>query len=51
MTTRAEGELLSRVGPGTPMGNFMREYWVPAALSSELTANGPPTRLMLWASS
>ena len=47
MTTRAEGELLSRVGPGTPMGNFMREYWVPAALSSELTANGPPTRLML----
>ena len=47
MTTRAEGELLSRVGPGTPMGNFMREYWVPAALSSELTANGPPMRLML----
>ena len=47
MTTRAEGELLSRVGPGTPMGNFMREYWVPAALSSELTADGPPMRLML----
>ena len=22
------------------MGNFMREYWIPAALSSELTANG-----------
>ena len=47
MTTRAEGELLTRVGPGTPMGNFMREYWIPAALSCEFTANGPPTRLML----
>ena len=47
MTTRAEGELLTRVGPGTPMGKMLREYWIPAALSSEVTANGPPTRLML----
>jgi phenylpropionate dioxygenase-like ring-hydroxylating dioxygenase large terminal subunit len=29
------------------MGNLMREYWVPAVLSSELVADGPPTRLML----
>src|SRR5262245_59403220 len=47
MTTQAEGHLLARVGPGTPMGKFMREYWIPAALASELTANGPPVRLML----
>ena len=47
MTTRAEGELLTRVGPGMPMGKMLREYWIPAALSSELTANGPPIRLML----
>src|ERR1700722_17641771 len=47
MTTRTEGELLTRVGPGTPMGKMLREYWIPAALSSELTANGPPIRLML----
>jgi phthalate 4,5-dioxygenase len=47
MTTAAESELLTRVGPGTPMGSFMREYWIPAALSSELVAGAPPTRLML----
>jgi phenylpropionate dioxygenase-like ring-hydroxylating dioxygenase large terminal subunit len=47
MTTAAESELLTRVGPGTPMGRLMREYWVPAMLSSELVADAPPTRLML----
>ena len=47
MTTAAESELLTRVGPGTPMGALMREYWIPAALSSELIADAPPTRLML----
>ena len=29
-------ECLVRVGPGTPMGNLMRRYWVPAFLSSEI---------------
>ncbi len=29
-------EVLVRVGPGTPMGNLMRRYWVPALLSSEI---------------
>jgi phthalate 4,5-dioxygenase len=33
MLTREENELLCRVGPGTPMGAFMREYWTPALLS------------------
>jgi phenylpropionate dioxygenase-like ring-hydroxylating dioxygenase large terminal subunit len=47
MTTKAEGELLTRVGPGTALGGLMREYWIPAALSSELTADGPPVRLVL----
>lgn len=47
MTTASESELLTRVGPGTPMGNMMREYWIPALLSSELKADAPPTRLML----
>ena len=35
MLTREENELLCRVGPGTPMGELMREYWVPALPSSE----------------
>jgi len=43
-----ENELITRVGPGTPMGNFMREYWVPALLSSEVaTPDSDPARIML----
>jgi phenylpropionate dioxygenase-like ring-hydroxylating dioxygenase large terminal subunit len=40
-------DILTQTGPGTPMGRFMRQYWIPAALSSELAADGPPVRLML----
>ena len=47
MTTLAENEILTRVGPGTPMGELMRQYWLPAAMSSELKADGDPMRLML----
>ncbi|MGZ5834868.1 MAG: Rieske 2Fe-2S domain-containing protein [Xanthobacteraceae bacterium] len=47
MTTISDNEVLTRVAPGTLLGNFMREYWVPAALSSELKADGAPVRLML----
>ena len=47
MTNAADSQLLTRVGPGTPMGAFMREYWIPAVLSSELVADAPPTRVML----
>ena len=47
MTTAAENELLTRVGPGTPMGALMRQYWLPACLSTELKADGDPLRLML----
>lgn len=38
---------LTHVGPGTVMGEFMRQYWIPAAKSSELAADGTPLRLML----
>ena len=38
---------LVRVGPGTTMGKLMRQYWMPAAMSSELKADGEPMRLML----
>src|SRR6516225_10027465 len=47
MTSQMENELLTRVGPGTAMGALMRQYWVPACLSSELAADGDPVRLML----
>jgi phthalate 4,5-dioxygenase len=43
-----DNELICRVGPGTPMGNFMREYWVPALLSSEIaTPDSDPVRVLL----
>jgi phenylpropionate dioxygenase-like ring-hydroxylating dioxygenase large terminal subunit len=47
MTTEAETEFLTRIGPGTPMGALMRQYWLPACLSSEMVADGDPLRLML----
>jgi phthalate 4,5-dioxygenase oxygenase subunit len=47
MTTAAENELLTRVGAGTPMGEFMRQFWLPAAMSSEVKADGDPMRLKL----
>ncbi|MGH7811856.1 MAG: Rieske 2Fe-2S domain-containing protein [Candidatus Binatia bacterium] len=36
MLSREENELLTRVGPGSAMGNLMRRYWLPALLSQEL---------------
>ena len=48
MLSAADNELLCRVGPGTPMGNLMREYWIPALLSEELPSpDCPPIRLRL----
>ncbi len=42
MLTREENELLTRTGPGTPCGEFMRRYWQPVALSEELPQGGYP---------
>ena len=48
MLSREDNELMCRVGPGTPMGNLMREYWIPAVRSDELPApDCPPMRLRL----
>jgi 5,5'-dehydrodivanillate O-demethylase len=33
-----KNELLTRVGPGTPMGDLLRRYWFPVAASVELEA-------------
>jgi len=47
MLTQEENELLTRTGPGTPMGELFRRFWLPAALSEELTPDGPPLRLTI----
>lgn len=41
-------ELLVRTGPGTPMGNLMRRYWVPVLSSQEIAeADGPQVRVQI----
>src|SRR6516162_4922519 len=48
MLTREENELVTRIGPGTPMGDVMRRYWVPALMSRELPEpDCPPVRVQL----
>ena len=47
MLSTADNELLTRVGPGTPMGELMRRYWIPAVLSHEVVADGVPHRTRL----
>jgi phthalate 4,5-dioxygenase oxygenase subunit len=48
MLTKETNDLLTRTGAGTPMGELMRRYWMPAALSSELPEpDGPPVRVKL----
>jgi len=43
-----ENELITRVGPGTPMGNAMRRYWIPALMSREIAEpDCPPVRVQL----
>jgi phthalate 4,5-dioxygenase oxygenase subunit len=48
MLSQRENELLSQVGPGTPMGELFRRFWLPALLSSELPEpDCAPIRLRL----
>ena len=45
--TAARNDLLTRVGPGTPMGDLLRRYWQPIGGASELEKNPvKPIRLM-----
>jgi phenylpropionate dioxygenase-like ring-hydroxylating dioxygenase large terminal subunit len=44
---QSNAEVLTRVGPGTAMGELMRRYWLPAVASTEIEADGDPLRFML----
>ncbi len=49
MLSQEENELLTRVGPGTLMGNLLRRYWTPALLCGEVPeSGGPPVRVRLF---
>src|SRR5579862_1060010 len=48
MLSKEENELLCRVGPGTPMGEVFRRYWLPAIRSQDLPEpDCPPVRVRL----
>src|SRR6266545_2381348 len=48
MLTEQKNRLLTESGPGTPMGELMRRYWVPALLPQELPApDCAPVRVRL----
>src|SRR5216110_2337738 len=48
MLARDDNERVTRVGRGTPMGDTMRRYWIPALLAWELPEpDGPPVRVKL----
>lgn len=48
MLSRDNNDLLTLTGPGTPMGDLIRRYWIPALLSEEIaTPDSPPVRVGL----
>jgi phthalate 4,5-dioxygenase len=48
MLTQEQNEFLTRTGPGTPMGELFRRYWIPALLDWELPERDcPPVRVKL----
>ena len=48
MISREDNESLTRVGPGTLMGELFRRYWQPALLASEVAEpDCPPVRVKL----
>ncbi len=48
MLSIEDNERLTRVGPGTPMGDLFRRYWQPVALSETVSKpDGPPIRVRM----
>ncbi|HEX9325477.1 MAG TPA: Rieske 2Fe-2S domain-containing protein [Reyranella sp.] len=48
MLSREDNEFLTRSGPGTPMGDLLRRFWMPALLSEELPErDGPPKKIRI----
>jgi phenylpropionate dioxygenase-like ring-hydroxylating dioxygenase large terminal subunit len=48
MLSKEDNELLTRVHPGSAMGELFRRYWIPALLSEEIPEpDSPPARVRL----
>ncbi|MFA5549894.1 MAG: Rieske 2Fe-2S domain-containing protein [Porticoccaceae bacterium] len=49
MLSKEDNELLTRVSNGAPMGRMMKQHWwIPAAISRTLVADGAPQRVRLF---
>ena len=48
MLSVQENEVVTRTGPGTPMGEVMRRYWMPILLEREIAeADGEPVKVQV----
>ncbi|MFZ9502287.1 MAG: Rieske 2Fe-2S domain-containing protein, partial [Beijerinckiaceae bacterium] len=48
MLSKEQNDLVTQTGPGTPMGDLFRCYWLPVLLSEELPApDCPPVRVKI----
>lgn len=48
MMKKEQNDFLTQTGPGTPMGDLFRRYWLPALLAEELAVpDGAPVRLQI----
>jgi phthalate 4,5-dioxygenase oxygenase subunit len=47
MLSAHDNDLLTLTGPGTPMGDLLRRYWIPVVLSAEVAAGGRVKRVQL----
>jgi phthalate 4,5-dioxygenase oxygenase subunit len=44
MISAEQNELMTRIGPGTPAGKLLRQYWQPVALTDELQNTNRPVK-------
>ncbi|MGE5139554.1 MAG: Rieske 2Fe-2S domain-containing protein [Rudaea sp.] len=52
MLSKRDNDLITCTGPGTPMGEYLRRFWIPALVSSEVPSpDSPPIRLKLMCES
>jgi phenylpropionate dioxygenase-like ring-hydroxylating dioxygenase large terminal subunit len=47
MLSATDNDIITRVGPGTPMGDLLRLYWIPFLVAGEIERDGSPVRIRL----
>ena len=48
MLTQIDNELICKTGAGTPMGEYLRRFWIPALCSDEISEpDSPPVRVKI----